>query len=125
VIPIAILPRQQTGNDCAIVALAMYLGIPYPKIAAVVAAMAPRAFLRGMWTAEMRRVAKTLGTTFRYKKKFGEDETGILILQLEDECHAVVLFQGVVLNPGDGMAWDYDSYLSKACATPLGLLVEA
>lgn len=122
--PAAILPRAQTGDDCAIVALSMYTGLPYPHVAAAVAAAAPRAFLRGMWTKEMQRIAKVLGVTLRYRRKFSEDETGILLLQLEDGCHAVVLFQGVVVNPGDGQVWDYDAYVSKSRAKPLGLLVE-
>jgi hypothetical protein len=122
--PVAIKPNAQTGDDCAIVALQMYTGLPYPHIAAVVAAEAPRAFLRGMWTKEMQRIGKLLGLTLKYRKAFAEDDTGILLLQLEDGCHAVVLFQGVVVNPGDGMVWDYATYLHKSAATPLGLLVE-
>jgi hypothetical protein len=122
--PIAVCPVMQTGDDCAIVAMSMYTGLPYPHVAAAVAAMAPRAFLRGMWTKEMQRIAKLLGVTLKYRRKFDHEGTGILLLQLEDGCHAVLLFQGVVINPGDGQVWDYDAYLAKSKAKPLGLLVE-
>lgn len=123
--PVVIQPLAQTAEDCALVALAMYLGVPYAQVAAFVAVTAPKAFIRGMWTTEIQRVAKALGVTLKVKRKFGEDESGILVLQLEDGCHAVVLFEGVIVNPGDGLVWNYDAYLSKAVAKPRHLLVEA
>lgn len=123
--PLVIRPLEQTGDDCAIVALAMFLGLPYAQVAAFVGATAPKAFVRGMWTTEIERIAAALGTRLKRKRKWDEDESGILVLQLEDVCHAVVLFEGVIVNPGDGMVWNYDAYLSKACATPRHLLVEA
>jgi hypothetical protein len=123
--PIAIQPRKQTSADCAIVALEMFLGIPYAQVAAFVAATSPKAFIRGMWTTEIQRVAAGLGTKLKRQRKWADDDSGILVLQLEDACHAVVLFEGVIINPGDGMVWNYDAYLAKACAQPLHLLVEA
>jgi hypothetical protein len=119
-----VTPQKQSGDDCAIVALSIFLNQPYAAVAAVVARVAPTAFKSGMWNTQIAKVAKALGTPLRVKRKFSERESGILTLQLEDACHAVVLFEGVVVNPGDSRVWNYKAYLAKACAKPLSLLVE-
>lgn len=119
-----VTPQKQSGDDCAIVALSIFLNLPYAAVAAVVARVAPTAFKSGLWNTQMARVAKALGTPLQAKRRFHDRESGILTLQLEDACHAVVLFEGVVVNPGDGKVWNYKAYLAKSRARPLSLLVE-
>ena len=123
--PLSVSPQKQSGDDCAIVALSILLNLPYAQVAAAVVRVAPTAFKSGLWNTQIAKVAKSLGTPLKAKRTFDiEDrETGILTLQLEDECHTVVLFEGVVVNPGDGRNWNYEAYLTKACAKPLSLLV--
>lgn len=120
-----IRPQQQSAEDCAIVALSVYLDLPYAQIAAAVAVVAPRAFIRGMWSTEIRRVAALFEQPLRSKRKFriADRESGILVLQMPVGRHAAVLFEGTVVNPSDGMTWNYAAYLKRYRAKPVWLLV--
>lgn len=121
----SVMPQKQSGDDCAIVALSILLDLPYPKVASAVARIAPTAFQAGLWNTQIAQVAKALGMPLRVKRRFKiEDrQTGILTMEMEDGCHAVVLFEGVVVNPGDGRNWNYQAYMKKARAKPISLLV--
>ena len=122
-IPLAIKPIVQTGNDCAIAALAMFTGTPYAEVAAVVVNAAPRAFARGMWCTEMQRVAKSLGVKLRQTRRFNVDEdTGILCVDNPGGAHAVVLFHGLIVNSADGQIWEPEAYFIEARAKPRVLL---
>jgi hypothetical protein len=122
-IPLAVKPIEQTGNDCAIAALAMYTGRSYADVAAAVTGVSPRAFVRGMWCTEIQRAAKALGVTLKLCRRFNiEEDTGILCVDHGGGAHAVVLFQGVIINSEDGMVWDVEAYLIKAGAIPRVLM---
>lgn len=122
--PVAIRPIVQTGNDCAIAALAMYTGRAYAEVAAQAVGVAPRAFVRGMWCTEIQRAAKRLGVTLKQARQFNLDEdTGILCVDMVDgNAHAVVLFRGVIVNSLDGQVWDPEAYCIETQATPRVLL---
>lgn len=128
--PIAITPViQLNAHDCGLRALEMLLGVPYAEVRAAFDAVAHRhaGRERGVWHTEMERAAGQLRRQLRRRRKDRYDiteETGILTVHLpENEDHYVVLFQGVVINPTDGVVYDRDAYLADRKGTPGLLLV--
>lgn len=130
--PVAINPeRMRDEGDCALAALAMLTGAPYPTVSRVaLKTVRRRPHATGLWAGEVMKIAKALKTPLRRLKLRGklpstldDEATGILLVQRGDGSHAVVLFQGVVINPADGLIWDLDTYLTEGEWTPHELLV--
>lgn len=97
--------REQA--DCAIAALAMFLGMTYEDVLRAVTKLGvPQAGKVGLTTHEIRRVAAACGTPLRLRRKIEEDDYGILLLR----DHAMVLRAGLVFDPV-GAVWDFDDYL--------------
>lgn len=121
-IPTVIIPQRQHADDCAVVALSTWLGVPYPQVAAAVATVRPGALVSGMWNTEMQKVARIFGRTLRIKRRFNiaKRPSGILTMEMPDENHAVVLFEGVIVS--DGKVWNYHAFMKHAKAKPLCLL---
>ncbi len=121
--PDAIQPLVQLGaSDCAIVALAMYLGKPYRVVSEAALKVCRKVHQRGLYTAEIIRTAKRLGCTIRAAKPMigphDEPISGLLIVvRPSGTHHIVVLFQGVVIDPADGIVWDFGTWLATAKAT--------
>jgi hypothetical protein len=123
-IPLVVIPRRQEHADCAVVALYMWLGVPYTQVAAAVATVRPLALADGMYQSEIQKVARIFGRTLKVRRKFSIDDrpSGLLVLAMEDGHHVVLLFEGVIVS--DGKVWNYDAFLAQAKATPLSLLTE-
>jgi hypothetical protein len=98
--------REQ--SDCAIASLAMYLGYSYEDVLRVAANVdRPHRAKHGLFTDQIRVIAKELGTPLRYSRTIDwEEDYGILLL---DE-HAAVLRNGLIFDP-DGLIWEFDDYL--------------
>ncbi len=94
--------------DCAIVALAMYLGETYEDVLRVVALTEKHQGRRGMWRTHIIKAAKLLGHTLKTRRRI-DLESDYAILRLPD--HAVILRNGLVID-GDGTVWDADEYLT-------------
>lgn len=122
--PLVVIPRRQEHADCAVVALSMWLGLPYTQVAAAVATVRPLALADGMYQSEIVKVARIFDRTLRVRRKFDIDDrpTGLLMLAMEDGHHAVLLFEGVIIS--DGKVWNYETFLTQAKAKPLSLLLE-
>lgn len=102
---------QVTQADCGITALAMLLGRSYEEVSKVALVQCKRPHRSGLWEAELLRIARKLGVTLR-RAPFDEDGTGLLSLRKKSgEGHWAVLFQGVVINPSDAIAYDLSTYL--------------
>ena len=123
--PLCIIPRQQEHADCAVVALAQWLGLPYSRVAAAVATVRPMALAQGMYQTEIQKVAKIFDRVLRVKRKvppLEERPSGLLMLQMQDGHHAVVLFEGLIVS--DGKVWNFDAFMEQGKAKVLSLLVE-
>ena len=122
--PLVVIPRRQEHADCAVVALAMWLGLPYTQVAAAVATVRPLALANGMYQSEIQKVARIFDRTLKVRRKFNLEDrpSGLLMLDMGDGHHAVVLFEGVIIS--DGKVWNYDAFLAQAKAKPLSLLTE-
>jgi hypothetical protein len=122
--PPVVIPRAQEAADCAVVALAMWLGLPYTQVAAAVATVRPLALVNGMYQKEIQTVARIFDRTLKARRKFDIEDrpSGLLMLDMGDGHHAVLLFEGVIIS--DGKVWNYDAFLAQAKAKPLSLLIE-
>jgi hypothetical protein len=129
VIRAAVNPMIQRGlSDCGLVCLQMLLDRPYDVIRDTALKIAPRLHESGVYVSELKRISKALGSPLTYRKlNFGppDGEFGILRVKLLKRrgYHFVVLFNGVVINPSDGLVWDADTYLENK-GQAVGLLTE-
>lgn len=126
--PAAIEPLiQKDAADCGISALAMLLGKPYVEVFQVAEAVSPKCAKRGLWNTELRRIAKRLGVTLKVVKPVPEltEATGILDVQKPKQGHYALIFQGVLINPADGLIWDVDAFLARGKWTARALIVKS
>lgn len=122
--PLVIIPRRQEHADCAVVALCMWLGLPYTQVAAAVAVIRPTALLDGMYQTEIQKVARVFDRVLKVRRKFNVEDrpSGLLMLDMGDGHHAVLLFEGCIVS--DGKVWNYDAFMAQSKARALSLLVE-
>jgi hypothetical protein len=122
--PLCVTPRKQEDADCGVIALCGWLGLPYPQVAAAVATVRPLALVNGMFQSEIQTVARIFDRTLKVRRKFDIEDrpSGLLMLDMGDGHHAVLLFEGVIIS--DGKVWNYDAFLTQAKAKPLSLLIE-
>jgi len=107
---------QKDIADCAIASLAMIIGVPYRDVSERALLVCTKPHKHGMWETEITKVARNFGVTFK-KAASPEDTTGLLVVVRgkgrSSECHITALFQGIVVNPADGLLWDLDTYLAQ------------
>lgn len=132
--PVFIEPTfNKDAGDCCITCLVMWTGKGYLD---VVAAAPLKAVKNGMGTREVVETAAKLGHTFIAKRKFDLfKDDGVLLLAPTPSKHpgsrwlrphhAVVLLNGVVLDPFNGRVWpDVEVYLAVEKYKASSLLVE-
>ena len=123
-LPIVRVVTSRSDGDCVIVALAMYLGLSYEDVLAAAAdVIGPNVHHEGMWTKQIVKTAKTLGTGLTKKRKWDiETSNGILVLfNAKEDTHVVLLCQGMIIDC-DGTIWEPDVYFSYSKYNPTLLL---
>jgi hypothetical protein len=102
----------------------MWLGLPYTQVAAAVATVRPMALVEGMWQTEILKVARIFDRTLKVRRKFNIEDrpSGLLMLDMVDNHHAVLLFEGCIVS--DGKVWNYEAFMQQAKAKALSLLTE-
>lgn len=105
---------QRGSDDCALAAISTLTGIPYRKVSEKAVTLFARPHKSGLWISDGIKLAKALGITLVETAGIIEDDaTGILVLaNRKRERHWVVLFQGVVQNPSDGLVYDLETFLA-------------
>lgn len=102
--PMVRIQVSRGDADCAIVALSIYLAVPYEDVLVVAVPVthsrAPHH--RGMFTREIRQVAKQLGHPLRLRRKFDVDRDEGIAGFTNDKGREHVAF---VMN---GLVWDTD-----------------
>lgn len=128
-VPHAIQPiRQMDDGDCALAAVAMITGKPYQHVVTTARrTISSRVLKRGLWTTEILALAKKMRVALVVKRPSQiewSDATGVLLLERppSGHCHAVAVFQGVLIDPNDGQLWDVDTYCSSQRFAVRGLL---
>jgi len=108
---------QKTLTDCGLAALAMVLGRPYRDLSEMAAAICPRVRTSGIYMTDIARLAAAFGAKFKREKTLMDGVTGLLVVVRgrgqKRQAHITALFQGVVVDPTDGLLWDYDTYLAQ------------
>lgn len=115
---------QKSISDCAIAALAMLLCRPYHDVSARAIRMTRKPHHRGLGTRQFMALARQCGAQLvRARGAVDlEDETGLLCVAFPDKTeHALVLFNGVIYNPADGLLYVPDVYVSSRKARVTGL----
>lgn len=110
-------------NDCAVCALAMYLGVSYEDVLREVAVRdRPWQGRQGLRLHEIERVARALGTPLRRLRKY-DLTTAYGLLSLPK--HLVLVRSGLVIDaePGGASLWELDDYLHTYNIRPGVLLV--
>lgn len=118
------LVAGREANDCAVCALAMYLGVSYEDVLREVAVRdRPHQGRQGLRLHEIERIARALGTPLRRVRKY-DLSTAYGILSLPD--HVVLVRNGVIIDPEPNGAtmWEVEDYLHTYGMRP-GLLLVA
>lgn len=112
--------------DCTISCLVMWTGKSYQD---VLEAAPSQAHKRGMYNREVIETAAKLGTALVARRRYDvSEDDGILMLAPRPpnkQAHAVVLLNGLVLDPYNGRLWlDVGVYLTTEHYKAGQLLVE-
>ena len=117
---------QKEGGDCVIASLAMILGMPYQEVSKKAIELFTKPHETGLSVRDAQRMIRLLaGRVFQSIKATEtdlDDETGVLFVKLPQDYHAVVLFEGSIYNPADGLFWNRHAYFATKKAHPVRLL---
>ena len=132
--PIAIDPLiQKDEGDCALACLAMVSGRSYVDVRKATRRVCPDAPVEGASAEDLVRLGRSLkyplvARIVQHGDDF-EDLTGVLMVERKVRRryhrHAVVLFQGVIIDPSDGTVWDFDAYMAELDWRPTVIVVPA
>jgi hypothetical protein len=110
--PLFTVVQSRTGDDCAIVALATYLGYTYEDVLAVAAVVALDPHRDGLYIPQIRKCASIMGTPLSRRRKWSyEADNGVLSLSGVHE-HVAVLYKGLVFD-SNGDVWSPKPYLRR------------
>ncbi len=118
------IPRSNDHGDCAVVAIAMLVGLSYEETLSACLQAHPAVLHAGMTIRQIKCALDLLGFKGRARKKFDiEEDTGLLwVVDNECDSHVTLLWAGRIINPShfDRTAlWlDPDEYLKAGDLTP-------
>lgn len=118
---------QQTHADCGVCCLAMLLGRPYSDIFMHSPQQVKLARKKGLTEGSLTRLAKKVGVKLSHRRVTDDDldeATGILFLGATKkgvDDHAVVMFNGTLIDPSDGLLWDPSVYFRRFSFVPESL----
>lgn len=113
-VPAVIMPTIQRGSmDCGLCCLQMLADRPYDVVRDEALRVIPKLHDRGMFASELIRIGKRLGLRLEKRGAWTDEDVGVLDVNLpKGGRHFVVFFQGVVINPSDGLVWDAAAYVT-------------
>ena len=124
------LVQQRHATDCGVAALAMLLRKSYGDISYVVREYIPIMPRRGLGIYHLEELAKHFGVklrrVYRSKDYLKDRPTGILGVMGEKMCwagHWIMLKEGVVIDPDDGLIYGLREYLKIMQARTGTLLI--
>ena len=128
--PIVQVQVSRAPGDCAVVALAMYLGRSYEDVFAAAVSVTKNIIFHktGMFYPQIHQTAAILDATIHTSKTFNiETACGLLGLKRKRgttkrlfEQHIAFLKAGLIFD-GDGTVWDAETYLQSQGYIPLCL----
>jgi ABC-type bacteriocin/lantibiotic exporter with double-glycine peptidase domain len=104
---------QKEDGDCALAAVAMLIQKPYRLVSeAALKMFRKRPHETGLELRQMRALMRKFGVESQSLSPTDLDlseETGILSISKKNP-HVVLLFQGVIVDPANGLLYDIDAY---------------
>ncbi len=124
--PVVRIQVSRGEKDCALVALSIYLNVPYEDVlvVAVPVTHSKAPHHRGLWTREIKLIAKQLGHPLKLRRQFDLDEDeGIagFVTPNKLEDHVAFVKHGLVWDT-DGTIWEADYYCEQTGYRPVSLL---
>jgi hypothetical protein len=118
------IESRRQSNDCAVWALAVYLGISYEDVWQAVVMTDRSKGKNGLYPRTVCRIAELLGHPLKLKRRPDlTEDYGILFVSDHETGHAAVLRAGLVFDV-DATVWDADEWLkAKRYVVAEGLLV--
>jgi hypothetical protein len=112
--------RPEEGADCALIALAFYLGEPYDDVLRVVSHVDMDMGKEGLTTRQIKKVAEVMGHPLRLKRTVNfDDDYGIVLWK----DHATVIRNGLLFE-SNGTVWEpSDYFLAFPTATAVSILI--
>lgn len=111
-------------NDCAILALAAYLGIPYTDVIRIASRLTEDGGKSGLTLRVIRRISDLCGTPLTIRSAFDPDaDYGILFVTWRGhgEGHAALLREGHVADRNALWDWDdWHAHMATLVQTPTG-----
>ena len=123
--PIMRVETRRQSNDCAVWALATYLGLPYADVWAKVLKLDRSKGRNGLHVKTIMRISEALGRPLRKVNaaRINEDSYGVLTVQHPENGHAAVVRNGLVFDT-DATVWDLPTWLESVGYVPDTLLTE-
>lgn len=94
--------------DCAIVSLAIYLGVPYTDVLRAATMLDSKQGRGGLYRRTIQKVSAQLGHPLKWRKRFDPDEDYGVICAVD---HAAVLRAGLVLDRVT--VWPVEAWLNN------------
>lgn len=120
------LYASRGNGDCAIIALASYLSLPYEDVLTAVSKTVDsvQPHNDGVSTPDMIKVAARLGVKLSVRRKFnlGRDE-GIVMFEVPGAVNHVAFCKNGMVAGMDATWWEYPTYLARFGYRPVSLLV--
>jgi len=111
-------------NDCAILSLSAYLGIPYTDVIRIAARLVEDGGKGGLTLRTMRRIADLCGSPLTIRRTFDPAESyGIVFVQWRGhhEGHAAMLREGHVADRNALWEWDdWHAHMAQLVVTKTG-----
>lgn len=130
-LPFVNLQIQRGRGDCGIAALAMLLGRSYEDVfAAAVTRKYRNPHESGMYSAQIVKAAKRLGTTLTLRRTWDlESSCGLLTVdkinkQPDDYPQHLVLLKFGLIFDTDGTVWEPELYFEQNGFRPVSIFVE-
>ncbi len=115
--PVFQVIRQRTEEDCAIAAVAMLTGRSYEDVLVAASALDTKAHRRGLYTTQIKRLSKALGTPLRrvVAAEVLDDAEGLLEIKRRGAAQSdhVVFFSHGLIFDGDGTVHEPDAYTAS------------
>ena len=104
---------QKEDGDCALAAVAMLIQKPYREVSEMaLKTFKERPHSTGLELRQIRTLIKKFGLeveSLAINDIDLDEETGILSITKKNP-HVVLLFQGVIVDPANGLLYDRDAY---------------
>lgn len=119
--PVSFRPMaQRGGNDCAVAALAMLLGVDYLAVLHACEKRHYHVHKQGLTSNGIVKIAAGFKLPLGNRRVLNlpEDGVGILTVRRGNTYHAVLFFHGLICDPCDGVVWEGDTFLKVSRYKP-------